>query len=240
MPGAYSPDAMTKNQQREMRRPIVEDIYSQQVLTIFSDELTRVYKHAGGATLYFRGQGRIADQGHKLTALGGMPDELAAKRIVKMAINPPKCWKQITFTGSDHFIELAMREARKHGLKICAVGENQQAILAQLIAEDQGGMGTASAPANREAVQVDPIFAPLSELDGLPMHTLPVTVQPQKPATESPAPTVAPQEPVREPVLGVIPAFLNLRERIKERRQNPLPEKSQPTTPVTPGKPGLR
>jgi hypothetical protein len=244
VPGAYSPEAVTKEQQRKMRRCIVEDIYSQQIAALFGQEVTRVYRHAGGATLYFRGAGRIADRGHKLMAVGGMPVEMAAERIVLMAVSPPKCWKTISFTGSDDFVLHAMREAYKHRIDIVAVGPTQQEILARVIAERQGAVGIDAGPASGPAnptIAPDPVLAPLAELDQLPAQTLPRTAPDPKPvvspAVSPPALPAAPPTPAEAPVVGVSPGYMNLRERLQERRQNRAPVKPEPSQSSAPHRP---
>lgn len=234
VPGASCPDELPERKRREMRRLTVEEAYWQQVQTLFGADVTRVFKHSRGAVLYFRGPGRIADSGDRLTALGGMPDELAAKRIVALALSPERAWKSITFTGSARFVELAMREAMAAQLVIHASGPEQQAILSRLEAEKRGGMGAMAAP-------VDPILAPLAELDDLPAQTWPRTAPNPKPvpspATPAPASPATPPQPT-QPVVGVLPGFLNLRERLKDRRQSRAPVAPAPSQPTAPKKPG--
>ena len=80
-----------------------------------------------------------------------------------MAVNPPKCWKSITFTGSDEFVTCAMREARDSGIEIIAVGDTQLEILAMVMSEGRSGMGSmvgfAAAPESYD----DPVLAPFWE-----------------------------------------------------------------------------
>lgn len=253
-----TPDAAKKDD-RKMRRAIIEKGYKAQVQDIFGDSLAFVGKHDGGSFLYFRDGGRIADRGSKVQALSGMTDELAAVRIVSLAANAPKKWKTITFTGSETFLLHAMREARKHHIQIIAVGQVQEAILARVLAEGQGGMASASGPSASEVVHgdpgiptaprepVDPILAPLSELDALPEQTPARTAPIQAPVVAPPPAqqTPSPIPPRPTPVVGVMPAFLNLRERIKDRRdrqqtsQSPGSPSSAKSPPPIPRKPGL-
>ncbi len=244
VPSGGVPVPVTTDREREMRRAIVEKGYEAQVQAVFGDVLTRVYRHGGGATLYFRDMGRIADRGSSLQALGDMPDKLAAARIVAMAANPPKQWKTISFTGTDAFLLCAMREARKHRIDIVAVGQDQQEILANVMAEEQGGMGSNAGPATgaaAPAVPVDPILTILSELDEISAQTLPRTAPPLAPVVPAfalpPAPPATPHQPVPAQVLGVLPRFLNLKERIKDRRESRGPAAPAPTTPTAPRKP---
>lgn len=222
-------EELTGRRARDMRRPTVEKGYEQGLRQLFGNELDTVYTHAGGAVLYFRpGRQRIADGGHKLTALGGMPEERSAVRIV--AIAKTRGWPSITFTGSPRFIELAMREAMAGGMKIIAQGDEQAAILAKLIAEKQGGMGAMAGP----SIGAHPILAPLAELDDIQAQTLSRTAPPPAPVAPPPAfPEPEPQPP-RPPVVGVFPAFPNLRERLKERRDRLERSQPQPTPPTTP------
>lgn len=252
-PSAMMRDDKTERQRRNVRRITAEDDYSRAVLTLFGDDLARVFKHPRGAILYFHrpASGEIADAGDKLTALHGMPEEAAAKRIVALATSPGRAWKCISFTGSDRFIELAMREAMAHRITIHTQGPEQVAILARLMAEQQGAMGSSTGPANAQAV--DPILAPLSELDDrappvrrpLPLER---PLRPEEP-TESPEPVAAPPapastppKPVTAPVEGVAPFFRNLGDRLKDRRQQQAPTTStapHSTGPKAPGRTGL-
>ena len=79
-------EELPERRHRDMRRLTVEKHYEPGLRQLFGNELATVYKHAGGAVLYFRpGKGRIADAGSKLTALGDMPEHQAAVRIVAIA-----------------------------------------------------------------------------------------------------------------------------------------------------------
>ena len=236
VPGAYFPSELSTREQRNIRRSVVGDAYSKRVLAIFGDDVTRVFRHPGGAVLYFQGRGRIADRGDKLTVMGGMPEELAARRIVMLAISPERRWKSISFTGSDRFVELAMREAMSHRMAIHAVGQAQEEILAKLVAETRGGMGAATAI----APTTDPILSPLAELDSLPPQTLhPRTVPKPAPVVDTP-PAPKSEQPVKAPVTGTLPMFLNLRERILDRRQHYIPAKPAHSAPAPTRKPGSR
>lgn len=225
--GASVGEELPERRRRDMRRLTVEPGYEPGLRALFGNDLATVYKHPGGAVLYFRpGPGRIADAGHKVTALGDMPEAQAAVRIV--AIAKTRAWPSITFTGTPTFVELAMREAMASGMKIIAKGNEQAAILAKLIAEKQGGMGAMAGP----SVADDPILAPLLELYDLPAQTSPRTAP--TPAPVAPPPASPEPQPPRPPVVGVFPAFPNLRERIKERRDRLAHSQPRPTEPVPP------
>ena len=221
MPGARVADAVTKKQAQDMRRAIVEDDYSQRMMAVLGDDLTRVYRHADGATLYFKQQGRIADQGCKLTVLGGMDEKLAALRIV--AMGRERGWKTITFTGSGSFVEVAMREALKQGLTVIASGARQAIILAKVLAERHDDMGIVAGPAllPTGAVPADEdIPSILAELGDIAVKPEPMTPQPAKPAPPVATPPATPAIPGAPPAprVGTLPIFLNLRERLQDRR----------------------
>lgn len=152
-------------------------------------------------------------------------------------------WDCISFTGSDRFVELAMREALAIRLPIRTVVPVQAAILVKLIAERQGGMVAVARPVLGPVITVDPILAPLAELDNIQTQTLwPRTAPALAPVVAPPAPEPAPPQPAKAPVVGVLPGFLNLRERIKERRSQRMPAKTnqpEPTGPRRPARPGL-
>ena len=238
MPSASPADLLTDSARRNMRRALVEDDYVQRMQTLLGDDLTRVHKHAQGAMLYFKQPGRIADQGDKLTVLGGMEEKLAAQRIVALACE--KRWVTITFTGSGSFVERAMREALKQHMTVVPNSPGQATILARVMAERQGAMGSAVGPVATMILPLDPALTILSELDELPPQPWPKTAPTPKPVespADSPPASLIPQPPM-QPVLGVLPAYLNLRERLQSRRQRHAPATPAPTQPATPKKPG--
>ena len=230
MPGASVADPLTKKQAQAMRRAIVEDDYSQRMLAVLGDDLTRVYRHADGATLYFKQPGRVADQGTKLTVLGGMDEKLAALRIV--ALGCERGWKTIKFTGSGSFVELAMREALKQRLTVITSDARQAIILAKVLAERQGGMGTAVGPALLPAGAV-PADA---DIPVKPQLIAPQPAKPAPPVAAPPANSAVPGAPPA-PRVGTLPLFLNLRERLQDRRdQRPSTNPTQAPA-VAPKKP---
>ena len=241
MPGASAAEPLTKKQAQDMRRAIVEADYEARMKVLLGDDLTRVYRHANGATLYFKQQGRIADEGSKLTVLGGMDQRLAAQRIVALGID--RGWKSITFTGSGSFIELAMREALRQRLTIVAADERQQIILAKIMSERRGRMGALALPVGAVPAEQD-IPALLAELDDLPAQPEPMPSQPAQstaPVAPLPAPPDSPTAP-KPPQVGVLPHFMNLRERLQERREQKTSQSPGPlTTPPArrPGGPAL-
>ena len=239
LPGAKPGDSLTPDKAKAQRRALVEPDYEGQMRAIFGDNLTRVHRHAGGNTLYFRSPWRIQDSGNKLRVMEYKASEaaLAAASIVRMAANPPKCWKSITFTGSDEFVTCAMREARDHGIEIIAVGDTQLEILAMVMSEGRGGMGSmvgfAAAPESYD----DPVLAPLRELDDLP--TQPRFNLAVKEIFSKPVAPVSLPKPAPQPVVGVPPAVPNFRERLQTRRQSLAPKKPTGPAPVAPKRPGL-
>lgn len=246
MPGASPAQQLTDTQRRSMRRALVEDDYAQRMQTVLGDDLTRVYKHAQGATLYFKQPGRIADQGDRLTVMGGMDEKLAAQRIVALACE--KRWETISFTGSASFVERAMREALKQHMTVVASTGAQIDILAKIMAERRGGMGTAAGPAPLPPGAVagdEDILAPLDELDDLPLPApwskptkAQISTQPVAAPPAAPAVPMAPKELPKEPPVGVLPRFLNLRERLQDRREQKSPKAPGPSPAQAPKGPG--
>lgn len=229
-------DELTDRKSRDVRRITREKDYEQHVRTILGSELTKVQIHLEGAVLEFM-DGKIMDSGDKLSSSGEMSEEVAAKRIVLLACS--RNWGSITFTGSPLFIEHSMRLAMSHGMVIKANGPEQEALLAKLEAEKRGGMGAMSVMAG-PTFETDPILAPLAELDSIPAQTLPRTAPPPAPVALPPAfPDPQPQPP-RSPVVGVSPAFPNLRERLKERRDRLASTQPCPPLQVPPKRPGPR
>ena len=237
MPGASVAEPLTKKQGQDMRRAIVEPDYEARMRALLGDDFTRVHRHADGATLYFKQKGRISDEGTKLTVLGGMEQSLAAQRIVAMGID--RGWKSIKFTGSGSFVELAMREALRQQLTVVASDPRQEIILAKIMAERRGRMGALALPVGAVPADED-IPAILAELDDLPAQAGPMPSQPAKSTAPVAPPPAAPvnQNPTdspKPPQVGVLPRFMNLSERLQDRRsQKPIDEPG--TTHVPPNK----
>jgi len=244
VPGASHGEPLSKKQSVAMRRALVEPDYQRRMQNLFGEDLTRVYRHTDGVTLYFKQQGRIADLGHTVNFFGGMDEQLAAQRIV--AMGRERGWETITFTGGASFVELAMREALKEHFRIVAKGAEQEAILAKVTAERQGGMGaiTTPAPVPPGAVSADEYNElAFNELEELIQQLLPapaVPLQPTPPVvgpppakpTPPPAPIPAPPKPQQ---VGTLPHFLNMRERLQDRRDRPV-SKGQRQSPSQPPK----
>lgn len=239
MPGASVADPLTKKQEQAMRRATVEGGYQTRMHTLLGNDLTRVHRHAHGATLYFKQPGRISDQGSKLIVMGGMDQELAAQRIVALGLD--RGWKSITFTGSGSFVELAMREALSHRFAVVASDERQKIILAKIMAERQGGMGAVALPLGAVPADEDipAILAELDYLDDLPAQPGPMPSQPAQstaPVAPPPAPPFNPVSP-KPPQVGVLPKFLSLSERLHDRRSQ-KPSHAPGTIAPPPKRPG--
>ena len=99
-------------------------------------------------------------------------------------------------------------------------------------------MAAMAGPATLITLPIDPILAPLAELDDLPAQTLPRTAPPLAPvvppAVAPPALPIRPPHDIKIPIVGVLPVFMNLRERLKDRRENRVPAKPMPTPPAAP------
>jgi hypothetical protein len=246
VPGISAADFLSEAERRNMRRKLVEDDYEQRMLGTLGGDLTRIYRHAHGSVLYFKQPGRIADQGDRLTVLGGMDEKLAARRLV--ALGRERGWKTISFTGSGSFLELAMREALNEHLTVIAQDARQQVILDKVLAERQGSMGTVAGPSPLPPGAVaggEDILAPLDELDDLPPPPWSKPTKPESPTQPVAAPPAAPakpmapkapsNEPPKAPPVGVVPMFRNLRERLQDRREQKAPRTPGPS-PTQPGK----
>lgn len=217
VPGASMADTLTKKQVKDMRRAIVEGDYQQRMQTLLGEDLIRVFRHANGATLYFKQPGHIVDQGPRLTVLGGMDEKLAAQRIVTMGRE--RGWKTISFTGSGSFVELAMRQALKQGMTVIASDARQELILAKIMAERQGSMSAIAGPAESIPTDED-IITLLDELDDLPAQPESIPPKPTQPTAPVATPPASPASPatLKPPQVGVLPRFLSLSERLQDRR----------------------
>jgi hypothetical protein len=214
-PGAAVADALTDRQRKAIRRQVVDEDYGPKLVGDLEPQPYFIWRSKVGPILCFRDGGQIADAGDRLTALGAMDDEKAAKRIVALAVHPSRGWKSISFTGSARFLDLAMREALDKHLAIHTTSAAQAAILAKIMAERAGSMGSAVAPLPTGAVPAG------SDLDSIPVLD-----------------DMGPSEPERRSqVVG--PLFRNFRERLQDRRERSKSEvpQPQPQTPTKPPKP---
>ena len=208
-PSASVAEELTERRRREVRRIPHDDPYEVALQQLFPLDPPIVRRYPRVVVLIFRQPqphpGRLADHGDKILALGARPDQdaLNAQRIVALAQH--RNWRAIKFLGSDQFVELAMREAMRFRMTIHAQGEGQAAILAKLVAEKRGAMGSNAGPAVTappafDPVHSDPILAPLLELDGWtsrqpvqPAQTSMRTVPPSAPVALPPAPEETPE-----------------------------------------------
>ena len=205
-PSASIADDLNERKRREIRRIPHDDSYEKTLKEIFPLDTPIVRRYPRCVVLVFcqpqPNPGRLADHGDKIVALGARPDQdaLNAERIVALALQ--RKWRSIKFSGSEQFVEMAMRRAMRGGITIHAQGEAQIVILAKLYAERQGGMGSMAGPsiamnAPFDPVFSDPILAPLRELDGLtfdePAQTVIRTVPPAALVALPPAPADTPE-----------------------------------------------
>jgi len=216
---------------REMRRAIQERSYEERMTLLFGDDFLRAFRHPRGAVLYFKQSGQIRDDGDKLSVVGPMEETLAAHRVVALAID--RQWPSISFTGSGSFVEKAMREALKNGMRVVAKDDRQQRILARILAERQGGAASSAGPKPMPAgatsadhgldldfVQIMHEIEDLPEV--LPIIRIKNKLRDAQPQESKPA------------VVGKAPEFLNVRERLQaKRKREAARDKTAPQTKTT-------
>lgn len=233
---AMCADSLTDRQRREHRRRSVECDYAERVRASLGEDFTRAHIVSGGAILYFKQPGTINDQGDKLTALGGMDERLAAERIVLLGVD--RGWSRITFTGSASFVERAMREALRRRLTVVPKDPAQEAILARVITE-RGGFASAQAvfaPEGPKEASVDSeVVSILRELDTItpPSHKAQPLLEPTD-DSDPPSPKHADATPEQPLTVGVLPAYMNLRERLQARREQRATQQSPAPNPISP------
>lgn len=246
-PSASVAEELSERRRREVRRIPHDDPYQVALQEIFPFDTPIVRRYPRVVVLVFRQPqlhpGRLADHGDKIVALGAKPDQdaLNAQRIVALARQ--RNWRAIKFSGTDQFVELAMREAMRWCITIHAQGEAQAATLARLVAEKQGAMGANAGPVvtSRPAfdpVLSDPTYARLLELDGLilrqpvqPAQTSMRTAPPSVPVALPPAPAETPE--TLADTLGY-PLHTSLHELYEQPppRSTPKPPEFGPTGPA--------
>lgn len=246
-PSASVAEELSERRRRTVRRIPHDDPYQLALQEIFPLDTPIVRRYPRVVVLMFRQPqphpGRLADYGDKIVALGAKKDQdaLNAQRIVAMARQ--RNWRAIKFSGTDQFVELAMREAMRWRITIHAQGEAQAATLAKLVAEKQGAMGANAGPAVAfrpafDPVLSDPTYAPLLELDGLilrqpvqPAQTSIRTAPPSAPVALPPAPEETPE--TLADALGY-PLHTPLNELYGQPppRGMPKPPESYPTGPA--------
>lgn len=236
--GAELADETPQLARREMRRATQEPSYQDRLVLLLGDDFVRVFRHPGGAVLYFKQAGQIRDGGDKLSVVGPMEEALAARRIVALAID--RAWPSISFSGSGSFVEKAMREALNNGMKVVAKDDRQQRILSRILAERRGGAASSAGPKPIPPGAVpgdhgldNDLVAILDEIGDLPevmpLVRIKTRVQSPKPQETKPA------------IVGNAPEFLNVRERLQAKRKSqavrtngaPVPRTSRrgPSTP---------
>jgi hypothetical protein len=164
-PAAFQPD-QNEQQAREERRRLLDDSYVSQLHSLFPDEIREIKQSTYGLTVLTTDGGRLVDKGNNVQA-EGMAEEDAARRIV--AIGIAKGWEKICFTGSEHFICLAMAEAIKRKLPIVAKDEQQRQILEELLEREKG----------LPAMALTPQPSAIPEPEPEPVVTVPPVQDPQ-------------------------------------------------------------
>jgi hypothetical protein len=214
--GAEPGEQTAQLARREMRRATQEPSYQERLALLFGDDFVRAFRHPRGAVLYFKQAGQIRDDGDKLTVVGLMEEALAAQRIVALAID--REWPSISFSGSGSFVEKAMREAVKNGMKVVAKDDRQQRILTRILAERQGGEASSEGPKPIPpgAVPADhgldlDLVSILHEIDEL--TEVPPLVRVNNKRRDSQLKDTKPA------IVGKAPEFLNIRERLQAKRQ---------------------
>jgi len=111
--------------------------YESLVTDTFGDVVTRIQKgRRKGYILYFETPSRLWDLGTKIVAYDMAP-QLAAERMVSLILERGD-WISVTFTGTDEFVNYAIRAAIKNGLVVKPVGDKQVAMLERIVAEKDG------------------------------------------------------------------------------------------------------
>lgn len=108
-------------------------------------------------TLWFDDKSKIVDRGNEITAHAGTPLD-NGRRVVNLA--KLKGWKSIKLSGSDAFVEEAMRKAFAVGLDVSPT-EDQRELWKKIQAEATAT--TAQVMANTNTAHVVPTLAGLGE-----------------------------------------------------------------------------
>jgi hypothetical protein len=143
IPGIKCADKeLTDDRRRNYKRQLLEEHYQAAIGAAMLDDLQYIKRTPAGLIITLRPQGRIIDNGDKVTA-ERMGNEEAARRIVQLALI--KKWERVEFFGNAEFIRLAMAEALSHGIEVHPRDEAQAEILQQVKAARKGDAGAAAA-----------------------------------------------------------------------------------------------
>lgn len=144
-------EPLDKKERRNFKRELLEKAYQQTISDRLAGELTFVRRKGQGLEISFRGGGKVYDDGDRLRAYGD--DEAAqARRLVQLCL--AKGWQAVRFSGSDAFVEAAMREALAMGLEVVAADEHQSRLLAGILQARAGQVVEVTPP---EVIPVPPL-----------------------------------------------------------------------------------
>lgn len=160
---AWSGDNPSERKRRDMRRLTKMKDYEALVRRLLDPDVSHVHQHPRGAAIYLRRPERISDEGDRLTAYN-MDNERAARSIVALAA--ARGWTSIVFSGPPGFVAAAMRQAVHARLPVRPTDARQKEMLEQILAEQGGATGVASAPlAFQPPSEPDPDLLPIHDED---------------------------------------------------------------------------
>lgn len=126
-------EALSDKKSRELRRKTMTAVqYRTRLAELLAPDYSDSRVVDYGLIIVLINGGRLIDRGASVRAYR-MDNTKAAKHLV--AIGLEKGWQSMKFTGSPDFLRLAFLEALSRGVNVVVKDEEQQAILAAVIAE---------------------------------------------------------------------------------------------------------
>ena len=190
-------DELSDKELRNQRRNIIHSPeYEVTLRCVFSDEIKHFHRAGNTLVIYLKDESRLHDLGDRVVAYKMMSPDLAAKRLVKMAIL--KGWSRCTFNGSAEFLNAVFREAMAQGIVVIPNSPEQETILKTILGEGHDG-GTVLAAAPNQTSTSLPAPSPRPTPALAPLPDLTRTLFPrQTPALPAPAPSAFGDEIARK------------------------------------------
>lgn len=125
-------DSALSRYKRELKRKALSQDNQQRMHTLFPNLIRSIFVGQSALIVYFNDGSELKDQGFQLT-VSNMPDELAAQRLVAVALS--KGWNEMIFTGSDSFLEAAFALALEKQIVVFPMDARQKAILDKVVSK---------------------------------------------------------------------------------------------------------
>lgn len=164
---AQLPSTTKPSETRKQRRLRLEPNYLSLMSAILDGLLYEHHNWPDCAHFKFKPNGEMRDRGDRVET-NGVSHELAARIMVQLALQ--RGWTGIQFSGSREFLEFAFVAALDAGLPISCVGDEQSALLKEIVARRQLSALDLNASSVKERLLKNRANQPTTQADNTNIH----------------------------------------------------------------------